>query len=558
MFTNSVNKKIALILGIVFSIFVITMIQLLFTFSSLNDDGVAINLSGSQRMRTMLLSNYSLMYKNGKEGTLSVKEDEIKKILTEELAKYKKIMVALEKGDSSLNISANSDEDILKALNGLKEDVDKYSKSVENVINGIDMDKNVTYIVDNALSIKNKINNVVQMYQSKYDMKINKFKTVLYIYFVIGIIVLFVGMRISNKIIVTPIKRITDKLGEIAGGGGDLTQEIEHKSNDEIGLLATNFNTFLGNIRNMVGVINETSTKVLELSTTMHGTTEEVAIISTRLADSITEIAQGATNQAEDVHVMVENINELGDEIRGINELSVDMKEFSTEVITLNNGNRENVDMLYNHSIENLKASDEINSAIGKLYNNANKINTITEVIDGIANQTNLLALNASIEAARAGENGRGFAVVANEISSLAEQSATSTNEISQLVGQIQSDVENTKNLMGRIMELTMEQSSAVKVTKGDFESISSTLNGIVGKIEDVNKKITVVDDHKNEVVNSIHSISAVSEEAAASTEEVAAFSDEFQHSVGDINMVTASLKTTAEDLSNLISKFKY
>jgi len=534
------------------------MVQLLVTFGSLSDDGVAINLSGSQRMRTMLLSNYSLMYQSSQNGTLSYNEGEIKKVLTEELGKYKKIMNALEKGDESLNISTNDDEDILNVLVDLKPEIEKYTKAVQSMIDGEELEKNVTYIVSNALNIKNEIHGIVQMYQKNYDMKINNFKVMLYVYLVIGIIVLFIGKIIANRIITKPIKNIANKLGEIASGQGDLSQEIDYKSNDEIGLLSRNFNTFLGNIRNMVKTINDTSDSVLELATMLSGTTEEVACSSDGLAATMNEIAQGATEQAHEVLEIAGNMNELGSKIQEINDISVKMKESSNEVMTINSGNKVNVDVLYNHSIENLKAVDEINIAIEKLYNNANKISLITEVINGIANQTNLLSLNASIEAARAGEQGRGFAIVANEVSSLAEQSAESASQISQIVLQIQNDVNNTKQLMEHTMQLTTEQSEAVKVTKSDFEAISVTIGNIAGQIEGVSSKISVVDNNKNEVSTSIGNISAVTEESAASTEEFAAFSDEFQQSLSGINDVTVELKTSAEGLSKIISKFKY
>ena len=62
---------------------------------------------------------------------------------------------------------------------------------------------------------------------------------------------------------------------------------------------------------------------------------------------------------------------------------------------------------------------------------------SILEFIRTIAAQTNLLGLNAAIEAARAGEHGRGFAVVAEEVRKLADQSNEAVKKIQETLQQV-------------------------------------------------------------------------------------------------------------------------
>lgn len=79
----------------------------------------------------------------------------------------------------------------------------------------------------------------------------------------------------------------------------------------------------------------------------------------------------------------------------------------------------------------------EVDDAIAKLSKRVERIGTVVEVIDEIADRSDLLALNAALEGAKAGEAGRGFSIVAAEMRRLAENVMESTKEIKNLITEI-------------------------------------------------------------------------------------------------------------------------
>lgn len=374
----------------------------------------------------------------------------------------------------------------------------------------------------------------------------------------IGIIVFVIATRFVNKSIVKPIIEITNKMEEIADGDGDLTVSIQIKNQDEIGKLARYFNEFVESIRGIVADISQTGEVVAKSALQLDVITDEAEENTTRMKAVSSDIAEGATEQAEHATTTATNLVELGNEITFIHELSSEMEALSTTTININAKSKDSVDHLSRQNSLSFDATEKIGKEIEALNIKAENIKEVISVISQIATQTNLLALNASIEAARAGEHGRGFAVVASEVGSLAEQSAISTSSIENVVKEVIAAINNVSALKDDVLKISKEQTESVEETKRDFLKVQEALKEIVGHIHVLEEKAGILDKSKNESTDAITNIAAVSEETAASTQEVAAFTDQFFESMVEINIKNKELVDMANHLNEVVGRFTY
>lgn len=202
-------------------------------------------------------------------------------------------------------------------------------------------------------------------------------------------------------------------------------------------------------------------------------------------------------------------------------------------------------------------AVDVIAQQIQTTNASAQQIQKAVEMITSIADETNLLSLNASIEAARAGEQGRGFAIVATQIQKLAEQSSTSAQQIEQIIHVLLNDAETTVHTMEHVVEIVASQKEKLGQTGSCFETVSRGIRESLGKMEHIEEQSKVLDDARNQMMNMITSLSAISEENAAASEETASSTAQLNERVKQITKEAVVLKELAGDLEGRIGIFK-
>lgn len=343
-------------------------------------------------------------------------------------------------------------------------------------------------------------------------------------------------------------------------GSGDLTAElgkIDLERKDEIGVLADHANMVIGQLKDVIGQVGNTSDVIEESTARLDKMAEQTSTASEDVARSMGDMANGATAQASETQAVSDAIGRIGE---GIEETSNAVAKLIVNADQMKAAGQEGVD-----SVGELKTiSEKVKAQIAVIYEQTNttnesaqEIHKATELISSIASETNLLALNASIEAARAGESGRGFAVVAEQIKNLAEQSNQSAKTIEGIINNLLADTEQAVKTMNTVDAIIGFQADKVEMTKRVFDKVNNGLIVTMEGVESIARSTKTLDEAKGRVIMSVESLSAIAEENAASTQETAASAEELTATIGEIKNATSRLNQVADNLTTQTNRFQ-
>ncbi len=196
---NRIKKNMYLSFLILIIPFIVIMLVASYTYIKIKDDGVAINLSGSQRMRTMLISNYSQQYVSAYNIGDSEKVKELKELLVKEIEIYGIFTNALIYGDEELKICSNRNKEIVTYFDSILPLLNFYIYNAEELLENPNDNERLSFIITNAMGLKNEIHEIVELYQIKYDRNIYLFKILIMSLIIVGIFLTAVSLHYINE-----------------------------------------------------------------------------------------------------------------------------------------------------------------------------------------------------------------------------------------------------------------------------------------------------------------------------------------------------------------------
>jgi len=382
--------------------------------------------------------------------------------------------------------------------------------------------------------------------QKELNSSVNYVVLIVAIIAIVGLIILAILSFLIIKKSLSPISSVMNLAEKMKHGILNSDEEIEIKTNDELGELTRIFketsltlndyitdiafvldNISSGNLKIGVGKeyigdfksISTSLNKIIEsLNLTFNEiqiTAEEVSSGSEQVASAALQLSQGATEQASSVEEFAATIQEISNTVQHSADNALDANEKATHLgVEIDKSNQQMKQMVQAMNVINDKSKE-----IGK----------IIKTIEDIAFQTNILALNAAVEAARAGTAGKGFAVVADEVRNLASKSAEAAKNTTLL---IEDTINAVKN--GTVIANNTEQTLLDVVE--ETNKIIDIIDTISKESQDQSSSIEQVTIGMDQISSVIQTNSATAEESAASSEE---------------------LSNQAETMKSLVKKFK-
>ena len=326
----------------------------------------------------------------------------------------------------------------------------------------------------------------------------------------VSLLVVLAQYVLITRVVLQPVKHLIERMKS-----ADLNTSLVENRQDEIGVLAQEFDAFVRKVRETLIEVGRTTESVARASEKLSNTSQQITANSEETSAQANVVSNAAQQVSQNLQTVATGAEEMGASIKEIAKNATQAAKVATSAV---------------------KVAETTNATVAKLGDSSTEIGQVIKVITSIAQQTNLLALNATIEAARAGEAGKGFAVVANEVKELAKETARATEDISRKITAIQADTKEAVDAIG-------------------------TISGVINQINDISGTIATAVEEQNattiEMSRNVSEAARGSGEITSNIGGVAQAAESTSRGAGETHSAAQELVQMSTQLRSLVEQFK-
>ncbi|NRF15036.1 methyl-accepting chemotaxis protein [Vibrio coralliilyticus] len=330
----------------------------------------------------------------------------------------------------------------------------------------------------------------------------------------------------------TSLSRSLTKTREILHNvsAGDLSKRmaLTKNPNDEFNQLAISINESCENLGELVSGVQSSGQALSGNAVELNQGLDMLAHHQSEVLGQ-TQLLASAT---EEVSVTTQEVSNSLEFVSEISRSSTDSAEKGAQIIGAAIGSLEEVGSILTSAAGHIQQLEEASS----------KVDSVMDIINGIAEQTNLLALNAAIEAARAGEQGRGFAVVADEVRSLAVRTVDAVAEISETI-------DTMKKESAEVIQYIGQSETSMRTGQEKGHEAMQALRTITEKADEAS--------HQTDVIfASIKELATTSQSMADSMTQISIAMKELEENNEQLRSVSQVVEQRAGSLNSDCQRF--
>lgn len=352
--------------------------------------------------------------------------------------------------------------------------------------------------------------------------------------------------------IMKPLGVVEKTLQSISSGNADLSKRISVKTNadNEIGRLASGFNTFVEKLQHIIIAMKQTKTELVAAGTKLNDSTEDTAASITQIIANIESMTGNIGTQSESVAQTASAVNQIASNIESLNkmienqsasvtEASAAVEEMIGNINSVNNSvtkMAEEFNQLEQKAADGVQKQDVVNARIQVIETESQALQEANTVISNIAEQTNLLAMNAAIEAAHAGEAGKGFSVVADEIRKLSETSSSQSKTIGEQLKKITDSIQKM---------VTASQEAGIS-----FSSVSSGINMTNNLVQEIKNAMQEQGEGSKQISIALNCMNDSTSEVRTASSEMSEGNKTILEEIKVLQNATLSMKEGMEEMN--------